>query len=73
MNGRERASAIGKKLDTELNGTSGERKVGFVLLVFSFGDKDGECSYVSNGASELDVVLLMKKQVEQFERRHQSS
>lgn len=37
-----------------------KRKVGFVLMVFPFGDTTGRCNYMSNGADRRDVVTLMR-------------
>jgi hypothetical protein len=60
--------AVGVALDNFLNGSDKEqpRKVGFVLLVFPFGE-EGRCSYISNGADHKDVVVLMKKQISRLE------
>lgn len=44
-----------------------ERTTGFVLLVFPFGEKEGRCNYISNGADRRDVVTLMKEQIKRFE------
>jgi hypothetical protein len=43
------------------------RKTGFVLLVFPFGDHEGRCNYISNGADRHDVVIMMKEQIKRFE------
>lgn len=61
--------AIARTLDEVLNGEKcpvNERKTGFVLLVFPFGDQSGRCNYISNGASRADVVRLMKEQIARF-------
>jgi hypothetical protein len=44
-----------------------ERPVGFVLMVFPFGDRSGRCNYMSNGADRHDVVTLMKEMIARFE------
>jgi hypothetical protein len=44
-----------------------ERKVGFILLVFPFGEGGGRCNYISNGASRADVVTMLKEQIKRFE------
>jgi len=44
-----------------------ERKTGFILLVFPYGDKSGRCNYISNGANREDVVRLFKEQIIRFE------
>jgi hypothetical protein len=47
---------------------SDERKVGFVLLVFPFGDYvEGRCNFISNGADRKDVVVLFKEMIARFE------
>lgn len=67
---REQMNTIARTLDTVFNGplTGADRKVGFILLVFPFGDDfDGRCNYISNGADRKDVVNLMKEQIKRFE------
>jgi len=65
-------NTIAFALDKVLNGEDAmankiERKTGFVLLVFPYGDKSGRCNYISNGADRSDVVKLMKEQIKAFE------
>lgn len=57
------------KLDTILNGEKrgADRKTGFVLLVFPFGDEPGRVNYISNGADRKEIVKLFKEQIERFE------
>ena len=66
---REMMNAIARGLDEAFNGTNkgSERKTGFVLLVFPFGNIDGRCNYISNGADRRDVVVLLKEQIKRFE------
>jgi len=61
--------AMAKTLDRFLNGdtTGPARDVGFVLLVFPFGEKAGRCNYISNGADRRDVLTLLKEQARRFE------
>jgi hypothetical protein len=56
-------------LDEMFNGEAhgADRKVGFVLLVFPFGEKEGRCNYISNGADRRDIVTLFKEQIKRFE------
>jgi hypothetical protein len=56
-------------IDELLNGKRGGpgRKVGFVMLIFPFGDRSGRCNFVSNGADRRDVVTLMKEMIARFE------
>lgn len=62
-------NAIAQGLDEILNGHNKgkDRKVGFVLLVFPFDEKEGRCNYISNGADRKDIVVLMKEQIKRFE------
>jgi len=62
-------SAVVQALDEIFNaGLKGdERKVGFVLMVFPYGDHEGRCNYASNGADRRDVVVLMKEMIARFE------
>lgn len=44
------------------------RNVGFVLMVFPFGEhKGGRFNYISNGADRKDIVCLMKEMIARFE------
>jgi hypothetical protein len=65
----EQMNAIAGALDEMFNGDKKgkDRKVGFVLLVFEFGEKEGRCNYISNGADRRDIVTLMKEQIKRFE------
>jgi hypothetical protein len=56
-------------LDEVFNGKAGgpDRKTGFVLMVFPFGDDTGRCNYMSNGVSREDIMILMKEIVARFE------
>jgi hypothetical protein len=68
--------AIVQTLDEFFNeGAKGDaRKVGFVLMVFPFGEeKTGRCNYMSNGADRRDVVTLMKEMIARFEGQPETS
>lgn len=56
-------------LDELFNGDKrgADRETGFVLMVFPFGEKEGRCNYISNGADRQDVVVLLKEQIARFE------
>jgi hypothetical protein len=56
-------------LDNEFNygAKGGDRSVGFVLLMFPFGEKEGRCNYISNGAGRKDIVTLFREQIRRFE------
>lgn len=55
-------------LDGAFNGDAkGEdREIGFVLIVFPFGEREGRCNYISN-AERSDVVIMLKHQLARFE------
>jgi hypothetical protein len=48
------------------------RDYGFVLLVFPFGEKEGRCNYISNGANREDVEKLLYEQAERFRKDRES-
>jgi len=62
-------NTIAGVLDEAFNGDKrgNERETGFVLLVFPFGDKEGRCNYISNGADRKDIVTMFKEQIKRFE------
>lgn len=66
---REQMTAIAQSLDEIFNGqiSSTGRKTGFILLVFPFGETEGRCNYISNGANRKDVVTMLKEQIKRFE------
>lgn len=59
------AHALDEYFNGEVRGT--DRKTGFVLMVFPFGDEAGRCNYISNGSDRRDVVVLMKEMIRRFE------
>lgn len=61
--------AVTQAIDEFFNGETrgGDRKVGFVLMVFPYGDTTGRCNYMSNGADRKVVVTLMKEMIARFE------
>ena len=67
---REQMNALGRQLDRYFNGDArgNDRKNGFVLLVFPFGEtEDGRCNYISNGADRKEIATLMKEIIARFE------
>ena len=66
---RKQMQGVARALDEAFNGDArgNDRKVGFVLLVFEFGEKEGRCNYISNGADRKDIVTLFKEQIKRFE------
>jgi len=65
---REMMNRIAQQLDRVFNGDKhgDERETGFVMLVFPFGEKDGRCNYISNGADRRDMIKLMEEQIKRF-------
>jgi hypothetical protein len=65
----EKMNHLARVLDEFFNGEvkGPARKTGFVLLVFPFGNGDGRCNYISNGADRRDIVTMMKEQIKRFE------
>lgn len=82
---RAQMATIAKTLDEIFNGSEAStlpglparkkqpRKTGFVLMVFPFGDFDGRCNYISNGADRRDIVTLMKEMIARFEGQPEMS
>jgi hypothetical protein len=66
---RDQMNAVAEALDRIFNGEArgAARKAGFVLLVFEYGEKQGRCNYISNGADRKDIVTLFKEQIKRFE------
>jgi hypothetical protein len=67
---RAQMNAVARMLDEVFNGSTrgADRKVGFVLLVFPFGEgKDGRCNYISNGADRVDIIRLLREQANRFD------
>jgi|SRR6187397_2703316 len=65
--------ALAISLDRVLNGekviseTLNVKRInGFVLMAFPFGDAEGKCHYVSNGASRSDIIRLFEMQLKQL-------
>jgi hypothetical protein len=66
---REKMNQLAQAIDQLFNGDKrgNDRNVGFVLLVFPFGDKEGRANYISNGADRKDIVTLFREQIKRFE------
>jgi hypothetical protein len=64
----EKMNALAHALDELFNGDlkGNDRKVGFCVMVFNFGDGPGRANYISN-ANRQDVVTLLKEQIKRFE------
>lgn len=66
---REKMNRLAHALDELFNGEAkgDKREVGFVLMVFRYGEVDGSTNYISNGADRKDIVVLMKEMIARFE------
>ena len=64
----EKMNALAHALDNFFNGDlkGHDRKVGFCVMVYNFGDGPGRANYISN-ANRDDVVTLLKEQIKRFE------
>jgi hypothetical protein len=43
------------------------KTVGIVMLVFPYGDQEGRCNYISNGADRRDICTMFREQIKRFE------
>jgi hypothetical protein len=59
------AAALDKLFNGEARGE--DRKVGFVLLIFPYGEGEGRCNYISNGANRKDICTMFREQIRRFE------
>ncbi len=69
---------LARELDKFFNGDAKgtDRKNGFVLMVYPFGNLasgDARCNYISNGADRRDVVTLMREMIARFEGQPEQS
>ncbi len=66
---RDRMNELAGFLDEQFNGQRGGpgREVGFVMLIFPFGETEGRCNFISNGADRKDIVVLFKEMIARFE------
>lgn len=60
--------AVARGLDRIFNAEKRgpDRETGFVLLVFPFGETEGRCNYISNGADRTQIVTLLEEQAKRF-------
>jgi hypothetical protein len=68
--------AIAAGLDEMFNGDTRapDKKTGFVLLVFPFGDEEGgRTNFISNAADRKDIVVLFKGMIARFEGQPETS
>lgn len=66
---RDQMVVVAGSLDEFFNGAArgADRRVGFVLLVFEYGETEGRCNFISNGADRKDLVTLFKEMIARFE------
>lgn len=66
---RAQMQGVAEALDETFNGAAKHpnKKVGFVLLLFEYGEHDGRANYISNGADRKDIVTLFKEMIARFE------
>ena len=60
----EQMNKLARFIDQRFNGLARgpSRKVGFVLMVFPFGDgHGGRCNFISNGADRADLAVLFRE------------
>jgi len=71
----DQMNALAGFLDEQFDGDAKgkDKKVGFVLMLFEYGDNPGRCNYISNGAGRQDVVNLMKEMIARFEGQPEQS
>ena len=64
----EKMNLLAASIDRLFNGEARgkDRKVGFMLMVFQFGQA-GRCNFISNGADRNDAITLMKEMIARFE------
>ena len=55
---RDKMNAMAKGIDHLLNGSATDKKTGFALLMFDFGES-GNMNYISN-ASRADMIAALK-------------
>jgi hypothetical protein len=65
----EKMQMVASALDDVFNGPKKHpnKEVGFVLLTFAFGEKEGRCNFISNGADRRDIICLFKEMIARFE------
>jgi hypothetical protein len=66
---RQMMNDVARGLDEFFNGDTKapDKKVGFVLLLFEYGETEGRCNFISNGADRKDIVVLFKEMIARFE------
>lgn len=69
----EMMQRIAAAIDEGFNGTTGPKKVGFVLLTAEFGKiEGGRVNYISNAERD-DMIAMMKEYIARLEGRYVSA
>ncbi len=67
---REITVSLDRYFNGDLKGAT--RRVGFVLLVFPFGDhENARCNYISNGADRSDIAKMLRDQANRMDDQTQ--
>lgn len=68
-------NAVCHHLDAAFNGDEkgAARQVGFVLLVFPFGDQCGRVNYISNGCDRQEIARMMREVATRFDGQEVAS
>lgn len=71
---KEVMNTLAHTLDEVFNGKAQgkDRKIGFMLSVFPFGN-EGRFNYISNGGDRADIICLMKEMIARFEGQPEMS
>ena len=66
---RAEMNALVRRIDEIFNGDlkGNDRHTGFVLLVFPFGEAEGRCNFISNGANREDVACMFREMIARFQ------
>jgi hypothetical protein len=57
-----------REIDWKLVETFGENKVGFALLVFEFGDREGHGGHYISNAQRDDMIKALRETADRLER-----
>ncbi len=68
----DQMKTLARLIDNYLNGDGGEKKNGFIIMMFPLRGHDGRTNYISN-AVRADVVIMLKEQIKRFEGQPEMS
>jgi len=60
----EQSKELGRLIDIGLNHGTGQKKIGFALLIFDFGE-NGDLAYISNGRRE-NMIKAMQECIQKI-------